>query len=95
MRTLFNHSAVGMKVTVAISTSVLFVCGVGICGNAAKKLSNTPPEPVPSSYFGMHIHKASTTAAWPNVASNHGGCGTRGLHGRNWSRTVANGISMY
>lgn len=29
------------------------------------------------------------------LRSSHGGCGTRELHGRNWSRTGANGISMY
>jgi hypothetical protein len=57
----------GTTVKIAVTALVLFVCSAGVCSDAAKAQFNASAEPVPSSYFGMHIHQAAGTTAWPNV----------------------------
>ena len=52
---------------IVVSALVLFVCTAGIYPVTARAQFNPSTEPVPPSYFGMHIHEAAGQTAWPNV----------------------------
>ena len=54
------------------SASILLITAVlGFCSSSASAYASAelqpPPDPIPRSYFGMHIHRAATSTPWPQI----------------------------
>jgi hypothetical protein len=40
---------------------------VGVVADSPSGLLKTPSQPIPSAFFGMHIHRAAVSTPWPSV----------------------------